>query len=677
METLIIIGVLFLLTWLFLYFRYFRKEKGEIAHVDSNGPGSDDAAIYSVASAWGDDNNTGSLTSPWKTIQHAVSHLQPGDKLLIRAGIYKEYISLNKSGTSENPITVEVFHSEEVVLDGEGVGWKYGFNFEYGASFVTLSGLKVKNFEGFGVALWGENQFVQLRDLEAQGCGTGLHIVSAVNLLIEGCNFHNNSGPGLVVSPGPLKQARIAHTQSSYNESAESPDGFILDSGEDIVLEKCTAEYNAGSGLICLATNITISAGIIRDNGYYGIKCRGEGYKVVNCIFDSNGMAGIFLQGGGPYDLSNNLTIYCGLKGDYGLVAASGADPAPARVSLINNIFAYNYGGVHFGSSALLEREEHNIYWSREDAEMSTDSRRYSRDEINEQICCKETGQGRHSFCRDPRFVNPSCRDFRLSKNSPAIDRGAKEGAPDIDINGSIRPQGRGFDIGPYEAAEGSLVPPAARITHTPRYSSDGSNSLKFNVIWEGLIEEGEVAGFHVQYKDGAGGSWQDWLLETTAREGVYWGVSGHTFYFRVRAKDDLGNWGNWSGECYTVVPTDDQSPLIKYEGDWDLTNSGESYLNTINHSASPGAAASFRFTGTEVAWISTLGPDRGQGLVYIDDVLQDTVDLYFERYQYRRPVFFTSLDGKPHTIRIVVADTKNLHSSGFQVDVDGIAVKL
>ncbi|OPY57173.1 MAG: hypothetical protein A4E55_01830 [Pelotomaculum sp. PtaU1.Bin035] len=688
MKPLIIVGALFLLAWLFIYYRYFRENKEKDVYANSNDKGLEntvfyineeinESLIYSVA-VWGDDNNTGSLASPWKTLQHAVNHLQPGGKLLIREGSYKEYVSLKRSGTSENPIIVGVFQNEEAVLDGEGVGSKYGFNFEFGVSFVSLSGLKVKNFKKYGVALWGENRSIVINNVEVQGCGTGLHIISAVNLVIENCSLYNNKGPGMVVSPGPLDNARIAYTRSSHNESPENPDGFVLDSGKDIMIEKCVAEYNAGSGFSCSSTDTVISACIMRDNSYYGVKCLGEGCKLVNCVIDNNGMAGFAIQGGGTYDLSNNLIVSCGLKGDYGLEANPQFYTAPIRVLLINNIFAYNYEGVHFGSSALLEKEDYNIYWSREDAEIYMDSRKYSRGEINERVWYKETGRGEHSFCRDPRFVDLSCRDYRLAKNSPAIDRGAKEGVPGADINGSVRPLGGGIDIGPYELAEGSLVPPVARITDTPAYSSNSSNSLEFSVKWEGFIyiEGGEVAGYNVQFKDGAGGTWQNWLEETTEVEGVFCGISGHTFYFRVRAKDNLGNWGNWSDSRYTVVPIDDQSPLIKYEGNWQFINSEESYINTLSYSASPGAAVSFRFTGTEAAWISTIGPDRGQALVYLDDVSQNIVDLYCETYRYRRSVFSSCLDGRPHTIRIVVAGTKNERSSGCRVDFDAIAVK-
>lgn len=676
MKVYIISGVLLLLVWLFLYFKYFREKEERSFLINLRTRKVDQETTYFV-SPLGDDNNTGSPTSPWKTLQHAVNRLQPGDKLLIREGIYKEYVSLKKSGTNEKTIFIGVFQGEEAVLDGEGVPWKYGFNFEYEISFVTLAGLKIKNFEEYGVALWGENRSVQMLELEVLGCGTGLHIVSAENLLIEGCNFHNNSGPGLVVSPGPLKSARIVRTISSYNESPKNPDGFMLDSGADISIDKCVTEYNTGSGFNCHASSATISASIARGNDRYGIKCVGEKCKLVNCIIDNNGVAGVSLQGGGFYELYNNLVAKCGLRGDYGLSANPEACDLTARISLVNNIFAYNYGGVHLGSSVMLEKEDYNIYWSREDAEISVNNRKYSRDEINERFWFKETGRGEHSFCRDPLFVDPSRNDFRLAKNSPAIDRGTREGAPATDIDGNNRPQGWGIDIGPYESAERSFVPPSAVITHVPDYSSDSSNSLKFHVKWAGFMEGGEVARFNVQYKDGIGGTWQNWLAATEKDEGEFWGASGHTYYFRVRARDDLGNWGNWSDYRCTVVPTDDQSPLIKYEGDWDLINSEEAYLNTLHHSACPNSAASFRFTGTEIAWISTRGPDRGQAMVYIDNVLHTEVDLYCADNEFRRPVFSACLDGGTHIIRVEVSGTNNRLSKGCRVDIDGFAVKL
>ncbi|MCL6639633.1 MAG: fibronectin type III domain-containing protein, partial [Firmicutes bacterium] len=207
-------------------------------------------------------------------------------------------------------------------------------------------------------------------------------------------------------------------------------------------------------------------------------------------------------------------------------------------------------------------------------------------------------------------------------------------------------------------------------------YTSDFSGSSCFRVQWEGCGKGRNVAGFHVQYKVGMEGGWQNWLTDTPEKSGQFPGAGGHTYYFRVRARDELGNWGNWSGEGFAVVPVDDRSPLVHYEGRWDVSGNEESYLQTLHHSETTGAAVSLRFAGWEAALVSTCGPDRGQAHVYIDGALQTTVDLYSEEYAFRRKVFTASLDGKPHTIRVEVAGTKNPLSAGYRVDIDGFAVK-
>jgi len=51
----------------------------------------------------------------------------------------------------------------------------------------------------------------------------------------------------------------------------------------------------------------------------------------------------------------------------------------------------------------------------------------------------------------NPQFVGYPA-DLHLTKDSPCIDQGTKEGAPASDADGTARPQGEGFDIGAYES---------------------------------------------------------------------------------------------------------------------------------------------------------------------------------------------------------------------------------
>ena len=73
---------------------------------------------YYVDSAHGDDASDGAAAKPWKTMQHGVRQLKPGDTLYLRGGIYHETVNLTRSGTEESPIVIAAYPGELPVLDG-------------------------------------------------------------------------------------------------------------------------------------------------------------------------------------------------------------------------------------------------------------------------------------------------------------------------------------------------------------------------------------------------------------------------------------------------------------------------------------------------------------------------------------------------------------------------------
>jgi parallel beta-helix repeat protein len=66
------------------------------------------ATTYYVdgSSAAARDSNPGTSAQPWKTIGKATGLLQPGDTVLVKAGVYREFVTLSKSGTAAKPITI-------------------------------------------------------------------------------------------------------------------------------------------------------------------------------------------------------------------------------------------------------------------------------------------------------------------------------------------------------------------------------------------------------------------------------------------------------------------------------------------------------------------------------------------------------------------------------------------
>lgn len=67
----------------------------------------------------GDDTHDGrSVERPWRTLRHAALQLTPGDRCLIRAGIYRETVRPARSGEPGRPITFMPYENERVVIHG-------------------------------------------------------------------------------------------------------------------------------------------------------------------------------------------------------------------------------------------------------------------------------------------------------------------------------------------------------------------------------------------------------------------------------------------------------------------------------------------------------------------------------------------------------------------------------
>jgi parallel beta-helix repeat protein len=65
-----------------------------------------EGAIHYV-SPTGSDDSFGTSSQPWRTIQRAVDAVAPGDKVIVKAGIYYERVQINVSGSPGQPITFE------------------------------------------------------------------------------------------------------------------------------------------------------------------------------------------------------------------------------------------------------------------------------------------------------------------------------------------------------------------------------------------------------------------------------------------------------------------------------------------------------------------------------------------------------------------------------------------
>src|SRR5205085_1083823 len=73
-------------------------------------------------STTGSDSNPGSLSSPWRTIQHAANSVQAGDTVYVRGGVYNESANISVSGSAiAGSITFQSYPGETAIVDGTGL----------------------------------------------------------------------------------------------------------------------------------------------------------------------------------------------------------------------------------------------------------------------------------------------------------------------------------------------------------------------------------------------------------------------------------------------------------------------------------------------------------------------------------------------------------------------------
>jgi hypothetical protein len=203
----------------------------------------------------------------------------------------------------------------------------------------------------------------------------------------------------------------------------------------------------------------------------------------------------------------------------------------------------------------------------------------------------------------DPLFVNVGNSDFHLRAGSPAIDTGVSLTAVPVDMDGKARPQGAGWDIGPYEFGA------SAPDTNAPVISGVTASSIAANsalVNWS--TDEG--ANSRVEY--GLTTAYASTVTNGNLVQQHQLSLSGlsasSVYHYRVRSSDQAGNMAT-SGDFtfQTTVAGSCVAPPGGLLGWWPGEGNANDIAGTNNGalqgSASAGTAgvvgAAFSFNGT------------------------------------------------------------------------------
>jgi hypothetical protein len=414
----------------------------------------------------GNDANPGTATKPWRTLQHAVDAVNPGDTVKVRAGVYKEAVSFTRSGTPDAPITFAPTPGEQVTVQG--------LKMQPGVSHLRFQGFTVSGFKYWGIECAGNNHHLVFSHLKVEGGEVGVHLTEGdsgkppaygpvSHILLEDIVIRNTQGPGVDCTPGPCSHLTLRRLEISGaglgGEASYGADGIGIEKGHHITVENCYIHDNSGDGIDLNSRNregrvpgIVVKGNVVVRNRLNGVKLWSGGRLEGNAIWGQGInplLVGIFH---GQAEIINNTVAYNMWAKDYGGrdYAATFGYPEPdsgtarPQLDLIlhHNIFAFNTGpahegptGIYLGPGVRLVEEHHNVFFSREDNEifaafMGKEGREISRKEIAQGVWARTTDHGQGDLTVNPMFVSGWPRvDLHLRPRSPATGCGAY---PDI-----------------------------------------------------------------------------------------------------------------------------------------------------------------------------------------------------------------------------------------------------
>lgn len=203
------------------------------------------------------------------------------------------------------------------------------------------------------------------------------------------------------------------------------------------------------------------------------------------------------------------------------------------------------------------------------------------------------------------------------------------------------------------------------------------------NVVWSGV--KGPDHGTADVYIDGVlDNSVNLYAANRFVNTEIYSKVGltngSHTIKIVARADKDSASTGyyvevdRFNITTGTPTVTDDNAGGITYSGTWSTSvPTGTGYHNDTGHfSSTSGSYSQYTFTGTSIEWYGVQGPDHGKADVYIDGVLDQTIDLYkANRYVDNLLYVKRGLSNASHTIKVTVRNDKNASATGYYVEVD------
>jgi len=449
------------------------------------------ATIY--VSPSGNDNNSGALAQPLKTIPEAIDRANPGDVIELRNGTYPS----NEIRIPKSNLTIRSYPGEWAIivapLNIEDVASCIWYN-DPDVTGGVLENLEIKGGYYYGVSFetnweWG------LPANERRG---------ASNITLRNCKIHDTGRDCIKIKPGcdgiqiiscELYNSGIGPSNSESN-GGPNAEGIDNVNGDGMVVRNCyihhtstSAVYAKGGAANCLiegnlimhAGEAGILLGFYTDADFFDTNANPNYYECLNSTAFNNlvvttGGAGIGFFAAKACAAYNNTVVTASplyhaplmiARGEIYLSETTTLTPANFNIQVFNNLFVDQSGTgdedytVQLREGALTGTNliNRNIYHKTTGAASFDDG-------VNWPARTFTQWKSQLGFDVQSLETNPQLNaQFHLTNGSAAIDAGQTASAPTSDYDG--QPRSGAIDLGADEFGNGAALqvpPPAGTI---------------------------------------------------------------------------------------------------------------------------------------------------------------------------------------------------------------------
>jgi hypothetical protein len=250
-----------------------------------------------------------------RTISEATAHLVPGVTLLLHAGVYRETVTLDRSGTPEQPITIRAAEGETVILTGadrltdwsltQGTDRVYSTPWPH--KFVAWNKSYTHPNDDYHRLIGRcEQVFIngyplhQVLERDKLGRGTFFVDMDAQRLYIQPAGNQEIANDKALVEASTRDQ--ILRVKGSYvvvkgirfrYAANRAQQGAVQFSGDHITVEDCIFEYTNASGATFAGKEIIVRNCTFQNNGQLGFGANhAHGLLMTGCTVRNNNTKG-------------------------------------------------------------------------------------------------------------------------------------------------------------------------------------------------------------------------------------------------------------------------------------------------------------------------------------------------------------------------------------------------